>query len=169
MRYDWETQIEKIYPPVTSQAIGAIEREMGVSLPEDYRSFLLVANGGIFFGSPQFRYWTSASDGSRNVEVAHLRIICGLDPRNEDLEIRSLRCSQEWYGFNEEVPPKYVAIGHPHHHAVICISTAGDDAGAVYIWEPAELGVPGDFPEEYLYRIAGSFHEFLESLESRQE
>lgn len=81
------------------------------------------------------------------------------------IDMDTLVDAQNSYAINECVPRKYLAIGQPFHHAIICMSQSGEDAGAIYIWEPPLIGEIPDAPTtEFVSCVAPTLSAFLDSL-----
>ena len=163
--YDWKRSIEPIFPPVLEQEIVRIEEELKVELPQELKDFLAVANGAFFPDGPEFRFIVPVTEDRRGFEVAKLTTICGIRPPADEVDTLSLDWAQHSYGFRDSVPRKYVAMGSPLHHAVLCMSVEGDDRGAVFLWDPPLIGEEFDPPTaEFVYPAARNLSEFLESL-----
>ena len=153
----------KVPPPSPSQ-VEAFEAEIGTTLPDDYRRFLLRTNGGNvdwyqFEGlTPEGKSWTAV--------VSH---VGGL--REEpDLSLRFARgCYQ---GRELQIPRALLWImGDPGGNA-ICIGLTGKYRGRVYFWIHDEQPDPQEWDGEVetagnVILLANSFTDFVAGIVPR--
>jgi hypothetical protein len=151
-------------PPPSQAQVEAFELEIGASLPDDYRRFLLRCNGGNvdwyqFEGlNPEGRSWTAV--------VSH---VGGL--REEpDLSLRFARgCYQ---GHELQIPRTLLWImGDPGGNA-ICIGLTGEYRGRVYFWIHDEQPDPQEWDGEVetasnVILLANSFTDFVAGIAPR--
>ncbi len=129
----------------TEADIRAIERQIKVTLPDDFRQFILEFNGG-YFDDPGI---TPVVEGCPDESLAFL---CGIRPTHEEAEL-----GQEFYLnlFDDNDPPKIVPIGGTPLGSLIVLDTApGDGRGSIYFKQAF-----GDF-----YYLADGIEEFFELL-----
>src|SRR4051812_14003816 len=114
-------QISDSFPKVGKRRLQKFERDTGIKLPADYRDFLLKHNGGqplhSRFEIPELREdalldFFYAIDGSQAVNL-------------EDQ-------LAEW---KDEMPPGFLPIAHDPGGAIIVMSTEGEHAGHVFLWD----------------------------------
>ena len=153
----------KVQPPSQGQ-VEAFEAEIGTTLPDDYRRFLLRCNGGKvdwyqFEGpTPEGRSWT-----------AILSHVGGL---REEPDL-SLRCARSCYqGHQLQIPRTLLWImGDPGGNA-ICIGLTGKYRGRVYFWIHDEQPDPQEWDGEVetagnVILLANSFAEFVAGIAPR--
>jgi cell wall assembly regulator SMI1 len=171
--YDWRKEGKPLFPPATDTDVQFVEQELSITLPQDLARFLKECNGAYFADSPVFYIDMPYTDGSVRRDPVKLREVFGAKAHAVRFTDEStIHLSQHAYGFEEQVPEKYVAIGIAWHPALLCISVTGDDAGQVYFWNPPLIGDYGDDDPpstEDLYFVAKSFDEFLANLEPAKE
>jgi len=72
--------------------------------------------------------------------------------------------------FHERLPSNIFAIGSDPGGNLICLSTTGEDEGAVYFWDHEEEADVGEMPTHVnTYFIAKTFDDFLNSLFDYEE
>jgi ankyrin repeat protein len=131
--------------PVSPDQLAQIERSLDLRLPDQYRSFLLRANGGV--PDPKgFRY--TVVDEEEGTRGQHKAKIARFYPA-ADLKLL--------WGFPDWLLP----IAHAEdalEGGMLCIAVKGKQQGRIYYWPEQELG------EEKLHRVADSFGSFLALL-----
>jgi hypothetical protein len=143
-------QLEMSGLPLTLDEICAFEKEIGGRIPEDYKQFLLVQNGGTcepLLGFP----WA----GNIDEIAAFYRLL------PEDSGVRS--SLRELRSLNSEVARVFLPIAHTLSQYEICVAYQGSDCGGAFIteYECNRRGIPIDVR---MVRVADSFTEFLDSL-----
>jgi hypothetical protein len=135
---------------VTAKAIGALEQELCVRLPEDYKRFLKTTNGGI----PEPNVFTVPDRGEAMGDYLY-----GIrDKRtNCDLEREQKQAAQ-----HEPLPAGFVVIGHDPGSSLLLMVTTGRQAGRIYFWDRVGFWIREDGKKTF--PVAGSFSEFIESL-----
>lgn len=136
-------------PPLGEVDIEGVEREMGVRLPDDYRSFLLRFNGGQ--PTPDAFLFRGGSDGSL------VNIFFGVnhpDPRHDLVRV--------WRDNRRVLPPDLLPIGYDAGGSLLLVGVSGERRGRVY-FEFHELAGEDDDPmnEESMGDIADSFTDFI--------
>lgn len=135
--------------------VASLERLIGRRLPPDYREFLQTVNGG----------WSERS----GFPIGRTSSALGdLYPLSNDAYGGGL--ANELEVFRGRVPPWGIPIGCDQGGNVLVMSLRDEDFGAVFFWdhekEEEYVDAGGDGP---LPRIAGSFSEFVDSLEGDEE
>lgn len=150
-------------PRLTSKDIKRFEKQRGVTLPDDYRAFLLKSNGGY----PDVDVAFSFREGGRPSDSV-LSQFYPLDKGSEDSNLDEV---YEMFVEAGRMPPNLVPIGDDAFGNQICLSVAGKDAGAVYFWDHEREPDPARKPVVFrnLSLIADSFSDFLASLEPMEE
>jgi cell wall assembly regulator SMI1 len=144
-------------PPAPGEAISELEARLGVSLPDDYRSFLREQNGGYLDdnflppeGDASARYLYSAGPNDHE----HI----------DDLE------SAFHYLYLPDVDAEYrlrtgmLPVGEDEGGNRVCLKVAGEDYGSVWFWTH-----DATLDEDPFERLADSFSEFLEALRPIEE
>lgn len=171
--------IEEPVPPANEQQVVAFENQIGYSLPDDYRNFLLTVNGGkvnkkvaknirypmkpiiegsvAFNGEVELDYMFSLFDGFEEL------IGKGAD--------RSLTLPGNYRAFSEMegegfpyVPSNAIPIAGYHGQAVLLLSLDGPYKNQVLFYGFNYVGDPSE-PYGNVSRVANSFSEFLDVLE----
>ena len=135
-----------------------MEAELGISLPEQYREFLLNHNGG--YPEPDaFPIHGNASD--EHGLVHYFLSIHEGDVYNLMSYVRR---------FEGRVPEDLLPIALDPGGDLIVLSILGANRGKVYFWEHEEEAQEGETPGyENVYFVASSFYEFLNSLSTLQD
>ena len=144
-------------PPASPDAIRQAESRLGVTLPDDYKSFLQQQNGG----EPEGNFL----EGGDDIGGAHVRYFLSAGPNGieglEDLE--SVRWEYSPDGNADYVlDPSVLPIAQDAFGNLICLKVSGEDYGAVYIWDHEKVGA------EAYTRVTGSFNEFFERLRVKE-
>jgi len=144
---------EPFEPPLTEVDVASVERDLGVSLPSDYRSFLLAHNGG----HPE-------PDGFpiQDFPLSDFGVINGFlgikDGEYDDL--RNYKVV-----FRDRIPANFLPIARDPGGNLLCLVVNGPRKGKIYFWfheEEADEGKPPS--EDNIYFIANSFNDLLNSL-----
>jgi hypothetical protein len=126
----------KFIPPAPSNSdLIALEAEIGVPLPADYREFVREFGG---YDLGRFEFYGVLPD------------------RHLDLLDWHRNFHDEW-GMPEDLMP----IANDMGGSQLCIAISGDDIGAIYMWILQEPAEPGTY--DNCERIAGSFHALMHS------
>ncbi len=130
--------------------IKEYEDAVHMVLPKDYREFLLDTNGGCF------------EDELYTVGVEELKEEVGIDVLFGFNMDRSL-CLNTWYDeYKYDLEEDMVIIGNSINAGLILLIWKEHVKG-IFLWDHC-LELEQSTPEECLYKIAGSFEEFINSL-----
>lgn len=141
-------------PPIQESDISRIERLFNITLPQDYRQFLLRYNGG----RPEpsvFRiknYYNSDN-------MAVIDTFLGISNGQED--------SLEEYikTYRDRMPKNIIPIAYDPGGNIIAISVSGNDQGYIYFWEHESEADEGDTPSyDNLYLIDENMTSFINGL-----
>ena len=147
---------ENEFNKISSSDIDLFENNLSMSLPDEYKAFLLNSNGGI---SPNLKYFDFEEEDS--VIDAFFGIELQKKDRNYDLEINHIR-------MENRCPIEFLPIAIDAFGNKILLNL---DNKSVYFWDH-ELEADesnGDDPLNYynnIKKISDSFNEFLRSLYS---
>ena len=132
--------------------ITELERLLGVTLPGDYRLFLLAHNGGR--PTPD-GFLKSRDESDRDAIDWFLGVQAGAH--------NDLLSYVETY--RDRIPPDLLPIAHDPFGNLVCLAVAGPRSGWVYFWDHEEEAPEGEAPD---YRnvapIARSLYAFLDGL-----
>lgn len=134
---------------VTEADIHELEERWHVTLPQDYRAFLLETNGGIAKTSDQDSIYIEDLGDSIYMEVLY-----GIKTKVEEADMNT------WMEmFKEDIFPQTLLIGDDLTAGFIALICGGEDAG-VYFWDDSYV-FKGSCDEHNVYFIADSFTELL--------
>jgi hypothetical protein len=135
------------YGPLSQARLAAFESRFGITLPDEYRHFLIQTNGGV----PNRQVF----DGNYLV-----RVFFGLHrgPRPERLQ-----WACRTYG--GRMPSEIIPVGSDPFGNVFCVGVREGYQGKVYFWSHEQEG-DEDEPATWdnVRPIAESFNSFLEGL-----
>jgi hypothetical protein len=145
----YKSTVESKHPSIDQSVIDEYESRTGVSLPDDYRKFLLLYNGGI--PAPQ---QAAIPKSKHSVLVDYLY---GILPKRSrcDLEYEANRMS-------EHLPTGFIVIGHDPGGNAYLLATKGKDRGHVYFWD--KRGLPSKNESGNTFWLAESITSLLNSL-----
>jgi hypothetical protein len=151
--------IKTPWKPATEEEVRDAERQLGRTLPEDYRQFLLTVNG-IKAVNPELVVKVREPTGHRVRPLVELSTLA-----KDAHAVSRVLASQDYCRFNERVPKKYLFIGSDGAlDSGYCMSLEGENRGYVYYWCPEDRTVDVDLnTEDYLTLMAKSFKEFWAS------
>ena len=133
------------------------EKSLGFSLPNDYRDFLKLYNGGI----PEKLFFSFKGTKEDSSLVDRLFGFIENEYRNIIEYHRS---------YKKRIPSNALPIGIDPGGNLILLSVSGPDYGKVYFWDHDWEVEDGQIPDySNLTLIADSFEEFLNSLKSEDE
>lgn len=143
-------------PHLSDADIAMLEKEIKVSLPHEYREFLLRKNGG--------RPVPSAFpiDGFENNPFGVIQVFFRISGNVETSNI-----AWNFETMNGRLPDNLIAIACTGSGDLICLSLYGEDAGAVLFWD--FYNEPPEPSYANVYRIADSFEEFLDRIQELPE
>lgn len=142
----------KGYGNVKEEEILKLEYELGFTLPNDYKEFLINFNGGV----PEVIYSTfKLNELEENIV---LQVLYGLD-LEENLDLR------EWYEeYKDDLLDDSLIIGHGIGFGFIVLVKSPEVSG-VYFWDNS-FELENSSEDENIYKISDTFREFIEELKS---
>jgi hypothetical protein len=105
------------FPLPSEEQIAAIERRLGVELPDDYREFILKYNGG-YFSEPEIRPVVEGCPQDA------LTCLWGIGASHEEAELGT---TASLVLFDDNDPPQILPIGHTALGGLIILVTGMDD------------------------------------------
>ncbi len=131
--------------------IDYIEKELQISLPDNYKAFLLMHNGGI--PSPD----AFPIQGMKDNPVGGIQVMFGIDQH-----IESSNLGWNYRTFQGRLPTNLFPIACTGSGDLICLVLWGDDAGAVVFWDSCAETEPPTY--QNVYRVADNFNAFIASI-----
>jgi hypothetical protein len=143
--------IETPWGENTEEAVLAFEQQIGFTIPDDYRQFLLKNNGAVINDQT---FFVKALDQEVLMDVFY-----GItNPR-----ARSLTLGYWLKEYEDEIGEKELVIGKdPGGHQLLYITT-GEDKG-IYYWDTNHFFAQSS-EQGNAYFVADSFTEFCDSLQ----
>ena len=145
--------IVESHPAVSDTELDALQKRLGIELPEDYRRFLCEHNGG----RPVPKTF-SFVEGKAPTQSNVAWFLAVYDGRGENFEMtfRTFKVR------SRRLPENLVPMARDPFGNLICMSFSGTDKGAIYFWDHEKETRKADYRNCYL--IAKSLEEFLSSL-----
>jgi hypothetical protein len=142
--------IQSTLPAVSAEELEAYESAMGVSLPEEYKRFLLSHNGGR--PSPQ------QVDIPNTEHSVLLFLLYGIKEKRIPGDL-----AHELQRRRSDLPAGFIPIGHDPGGSPFLLATTGEHRGRVFFWDRTwffkDSSATGN-----TYWIADSFPALLDSL-----
>jgi len=137
------------HEPVTENGLQSLEANIGLALPDDYRTFLLKYGMSAGEGDTRFRNLDESEQIESSVDVFY-----GLKPGH------TYDLLEKYRMFRNRLPAHVLpfASGSGGH---FCLSLTGEDAGRIYWWDPHG---DNEAPYENLELVAYDFDSFINSL-----
>jgi hypothetical protein len=146
---------------VTEDDVRLFERYLGHGLPADYRAFLLAVNGG--YASSSYCVFTLRRGGRHDESV--LNTLYSLNATEDDLT-----AAQKHYNPDAALPKGLLQIGYDGMGGRIVLPLSGPHRGEVWYLDTEDdsedwPSTRSDwFERSDVWKIAGSFREFMDSL-----
>ena len=145
-----------LYGPLLQKKFGEFEKQAHITLPKDFRNFLLQYNGGQPI--PSF-FWIKPQEDGSSVHQFY-----GLHGGPAYLSLETF-AGKERYGIPESMLP----IGDDRTGNYICIGISSTNFGKVFFLDHDKHPFHNPNSLEGVTELADSFSEFLCSLEERPE
>jgi cell wall assembly regulator SMI1 len=154
--------LENSGPQLTNDDLDGFEKEYQVSLPQDYRHFMLEHNGGdraefMVFDFIETGYGDNSTD-MREFNSIHI----GEVQEQNDIRRPLMIVRAEGYA-----PSYFIPIGNDSGGSPIFLAAGSEDIGCVYIandnYEDTETGY------FVMSKVADSFTEFIDMLYTDEE
>ena len=151
-------QVDKKSPPAPLDRLARFEAQIGHTLPDDYRRFLINCNGGYVGG----RYWFHGKNPDGREVEAGVHHIGGF----RDEPHFSLLWTRDCY--SGRIPNALIWIHDDPFGNAICLGVEGEHRGRVYFWdhenEPDEDWDGSVEAASNVTLIANSFTEYVAGL-----
>ena len=138
-------------PPLTNQRVDALERYLGIVLPETYKSFLTRYNGG----RPRPNFFTI--HGFEGNPFGSVHYFFGLDR-----PIRSNNIDWNYQIYDRRIPRELLPIAGDGSGNIICLSLEGVNKDFVYYWDHDTETSPPTY--ENIYLISDTFDKFINDI-----
>jgi hypothetical protein len=144
-------KFEKSAPQISANELNEFERQLQVSLPEDYKTFVLNNNGG----RPDKSCFTTGND----VSSSDLDWLFSFEVGESHISI-----FRNIFLFKDRIPNDLLPIGRDPFGNLICIGLE-DKLGKIYFWDHEEEA-DDDEKSTYtnVYKISDSFVDFINML-----
>lgn len=146
--------MEEQRPKTTIVAIEAFERQRRLVLPAAYKRFLLATNGGVPVQS------VFPVSGRPNDRFDNVQAFLGIG-----VPIPTSELSYAYDLYSGGFPFGIVPIANQDLGSYICLDLR-DGKEQVVFWDHRHFWSTGEWREQDLYHVAGSFEEFLGLLTS---
>jgi hypothetical protein len=135
----------------SSEQLNELERQYRISLPEDYKQFLITVNGG----RPVERKFSFEENG-RHTRAAVAWFFGDCDNANYGLR-------PNFKIYKGRIPDAFFPIATDSFGNLILLSSRSEDRGSVYFWdhEKEDEDAPSS---KNTYLVANSFSEFVQKL-----
>jgi len=143
-------EIDEPAKPLTEKRLSNFERELGATLPIEYRQFLLKFNGGSPFPD------TVEIKGMPESPTDVLEFF-GVDAFDESSDLMWNKDT-----FSDRVPAQMLPIACDSGGGLFCLLLAGEDSGKVFYVDLQFVG--GMKQQVAFYEVAENFHAFLEKI-----
>lgn len=153
---DWPPMDER-GPSISDTAVRAFETKLGVTLPDDYRAFMLDVNGG--------STTTTHSVFRMRKSISVLNSLHSLDENDSRFDLETW-----WNSTKSDLPPGVLCIGHDSGGSRIVLAIDGPHRGEVWCLDtlnarPEDANPRVDwFDRRDVVKLASSFREFMNNL-----
>ncbi|MFC7677702.1 SMI1/KNR4 family protein [Paenibacillus sp. GCM10028914] len=151
---------EYSFPSVNMQDIELFEMKYDFSLPNDYKQFLLLSNGGK--PGPRRRFITNDELKEGEVESSILLFF----PLTDEVE-SNLEKKYQVYTNSNVIQKKYLPIGETPRNNMVCMVIDGDEKGSLYHFDMGYddyLDKSLEVEAEHIRLITRSFNDFINGL-----
>ena len=135
--------------------LAALEKKLGLRLPDDYRTFLLTINGG------RPRTHEVFDIGKKDSSLINMLYSAKRDDHQE------LTIYKQHLALEGRIPKDLLPIGEDQGSSQICLGIGEKNHGQVFFWDMEDEREQPTYKN--VRRIAGSFTEFLDSLYSDED
>lgn len=144
-------------PPIASADVEAFEREIGYTLPEDYRAFLLKFNGG----KPEPDTIDIPKEGIVASDISSFHGLVEKPNYNSLL--------RQWRGSSKNRDKHMLPIAGDAGGCTYYLSLDGDDRGVVYFWDYYGKGDDPTCAYPNCCRLADTFTQFVDLIRGPNE
>lgn len=143
--------------PMGLAELSALERRLGVTLPQAYRDFLLQVGGVLFHSTNVSPIEIRAQFGN----VEHVCVLFGSEADRGAL----LENMEDYQG---RIPKNPIPIGSDPYGNLHCLGVRGKELGKIYFWDHEG---PGKTEQDWknVTLVASSFEDFIDRLVKADE
>jgi hypothetical protein len=157
------SEIESTEPPAPMDKLDQLEREIGATLPLDYRDFLLRSNGGSVGGA--LWYSEITSDGVKADAGVHH--VGGFREQSYFSLVQNREC------YSGRIPMELLWIMDDPFGNAICLGIARAYRGRIYFWDHEQEPDRADWDGQFetagnIFLIANSFTDFVAGLKANE-
>jgi hypothetical protein len=143
---------KRVNPPIDAQAVDEFERYLGMSLPADYRRFLLEHNGGV----PKPNKFRINLEGGED----SVHLFLGLLSSTSTVSLQTFARNR-----SRDMPLSVIPIAIDPGYHLLCMSIKKPDYGSIYFWNADLAATDSEIPSyANLFLLSDSFNEFLSTL-----
>jgi hypothetical protein len=166
------------FQPLSEEEIRSVENQIGIRLPQSYRSLLGQLGAFTFKGRSDdnpFVFFTAKAELPSYVTTEGLSIIRSFYGKTQQAGPSGLQ--QQINVFQGRIPETMIPIAGDGGAGQICLGIKGDDLGKVFYWDMAnepldeetyleDYGepMPAEAKRQNVHLVADSFDEFLDQL-----
>lgn len=145
--------------PLAPSKLEAVEKQLGVRFPGDYKTYMLQYNGGRTEPDGFSITWSEDQEAGEDWKTSVLSwLFFVLDDPDEDENLLTMNCET----FSGRIPPDTIAIGCDAGGNLLLLALEGPYKGMVLFWvkdcEASDGARPG---YENIGVVADSFEDFL--------
>ncbi|MCA1295003.1 SMI1/KNR4 family protein [Paenibacillus sp. alder61] len=153
-------EIESTFSSTTAEKLVKFEKKYDLILPDDYKQFLLINNGGKT--GPKRRFLTNDPTKEGEVESSILFFFPLTDETTSNLENIYLL-----YTKSNVIKNLFLPIGETPRKNIVCMAVKGENKGSVFHFDLGyddyiKKGI--ELESEFIRFIASSFTEFIDGL-----
>ena len=143
---------------INSKMISTFEQELNVSLPEEYKAFMIKNNGGMPEDDVVFDYYDNVTETQKRAVVQEFYIIYS----ENNYEVDNIKNICKGFWKDKAIPTSMFPIGSDPAGNIICISLSPDEYGVIYFYNHEYENVDTGYMMKS--KVADSFDGFLELL-----
>lgn len=145
--------IHESRPPITDADLQAVEQQLNIKFPDDYRRFLLAHNGG----RPEPDVFEILLEDETPINSSMMHWFYSIDP--SDYYNNILKMAEV---FADRMPPEFIPIGCDQGGNQICLVVVGEDKGMIFFWDHEQEMDEGEPPTyDNLFFIADNIDDLL--------
>ena len=150
-----DINFEYSFPAVNEKNICDFEKKYNITIPDEYKKFLLLYNGG----KADRRRFTIRDDKGATTTSSIMMFFPLSQETEHNLEEMYLH-----YNRGNIVPENFLPIGIDPADSLICLSIKGKDRGYVYFCDLDYFEEDNELKEEYIIRMEQSFNSLVNNL-----
>ncbi|MDR2344826.1 MAG: SMI1/KNR4 family protein [Planctomycetaceae bacterium] len=145
--------------PVTDVMLEELEKHFPYPLPNDYKDYLKICNGGIMEldTDKESLYFNVQGAPDWFGDEGYLWILHSINSEEPGFDLL-----ENWTTSKGIMPPHFLPIGGDGGGDLVCLSLGSEDYGYIYCWNHEEEPYETDYSQSYF--VAKSFSEFMNSL-----